>query len=80
MDPQEKLKWYYQPWVVILLLFLVLGPFGLPLVYKSPRFGKTGKIVLTLLMILYAGYLIWVSVKLIQAVSSEFTLLRPLLP
>lgn len=46
-------KWYYRPWIVVLLLFFVLGPFGLPLVYKSPRFSKFWKIVLTLLVILF---------------------------
>ena len=42
----ERVKWYLRPTSVILSLFFVLGPFGLPLLYKSPKFSKTLKIVL----------------------------------
>ena len=57
-EPQAKLKWYYRPWVVLAMLFFVLGPLGLPLVYKSPAFSRTWKIILTVLMIAYTWYLV----------------------
>jgi PDZ domain-containing secreted protein len=44
----EKIKWYLRPIIVVLLLFFVLGPFALPLLYKSPKFSKTLKIILTI--------------------------------
>ena len=44
----EKIKWYLRPISVVLLLFFVLGPFALPLLYKSPKFSKTLKIILTI--------------------------------
>ena len=68
MNPQGEVKWYYRRWVVVLLLFVVLGPLGLPLLYKSPRFSKTGKWVLTILTVLYTGYLVWVTVKSFEAI------------
>jgi hypothetical protein len=43
MDEEEKIKWYLRPIVVILLLFFVLGLFGLPLLYKSPKFNRKAK-------------------------------------
>ena len=43
-----KIKWYLRPISVVLLLFFVLGPFALPLLYKSPKFRKTLKIILTI--------------------------------
>ena len=64
-------EWYLRPLVVILLLFLVLGPFGLPLLFKSPRFGKTWKIVLTAAVVVYTVYLIFVTVKIGIAVHRE---------
>jgi len=64
MDKEEKIKWYLKPIVVILLLFFVLGPFGLPLLYKSPKFTKKLKIILTVIVILYTTYLIVVSVEI----------------
>ena len=66
-----KPEWYLSPLVVILLLFLVLGPFGLPLLFKSPRFGKTWKIVLTTAVVVYTVYLIFVTVKIGTAVHME---------
>jgi hypothetical protein len=53
----EKTKWYLRPMGVVLLLFFVLGPFGLPLLYKSPNLSKTSKIILTVAVILYTSYL-----------------------
>jgi len=32
-------KWSYRAWPVVLLLFLTLGPFGLPLLWRSPSFS-----------------------------------------
>ncbi len=76
--PDEE-KWYYRPWVVILLLFFVLGPFGLPLVYKSPKFGKGWKIILTIAMIFYMIYLIRATVEVTKAISKDITQLRAVL-
>ena len=64
--PKEdgKVKWYLRPMGVVLLLFFVLGPFGLPLLYKSPNFSKTSKIVLTIAVIIYTSYLIFASLEI----------------
>ena len=70
-DNAPQRGWYLRPLVVILLLFFVLGPFGLPLLFKSPRFGKTWKIVLTLAVVVYTVYLIVVTVKIGTAVHRE---------
>jgi len=59
-----KIKWYLRPTSVVLLLFFVLGPFGLPLLYKSPKFSKTLKIILTIVVIIYTSYLIFVSLEI----------------
>ena len=60
----EKVKWYLRPISVILLLFFVLGPFGLPLLYRSPKFSKTLKIILTVAVIFYTLYLIFVMLEI----------------
>jgi hypothetical protein len=64
MGKEEKIKWYLRPIGLILLLFFVLGPFGLPLLYKSPKFSKTLKIVLTIAVTIYTLYLIIASVEI----------------
>jgi hypothetical protein len=60
----EKIKWYLRPISVVLLLFFVLGPFGLPLLYKSPAFSKALKIILTIVVIIYTSYLIFASLEI----------------
>ena len=64
--PEEhgKVKWYLRPMSVVLLLFFVLGPFGLPLLYRSPKFSKGLKIALTVVIIFYTFYLIFVSLEI----------------
>jgi hypothetical protein len=47
------MKWYYRRGVILILLFFVLGPFGLPLLFKSPAFSRKGKIILTILVLVY---------------------------
>ena len=61
---EEKVKWYLHPITVVLLLFFVLGPFGLPLLYKSPKFSKTLKIILTVAVIVYTSLLILASLEI----------------
>lgn len=64
----EEVKWYLRPVGVIILLFLVLGPFALPLLYKSPKFNKTLKIILTIVVIIYTSYLIFSSLEIVREV------------
>jgi polyferredoxin len=59
-----KIKWYLRPISVVLLLFFILGPFGLPLLYKSPKFSKPLKIILTIVVIIYTSYLIFASLEI----------------
>ena len=54
----KEASWYYRPWAVLLLLFLVLGPVGLPLLWKSPSFTRAWKIVLTAGVLLYTALLV----------------------
>jgi len=51
-------RWYYRPWWVLLALFLVLGPFGLPLLWKSPSFSRWAKIALTVAVAAYTILLV----------------------
>jgi len=64
MGKEVKFKWYLRPIGVVLLLFFVLGPFGLPLLYKSPKFSRKLKIVLTVVVIIYTTYLIILSLEI----------------
>lgn len=62
MEPAAgKGKWYHGVAPVLVSLFIVLGPFGLPLLWKSPRFTQQWKWILTALTLLYTVFLIGVT-------------------
>jgi hypothetical protein len=47
------------PWVVLPMLFLVLGPLGLPMLWRSRQFSLLWKCVLTAFMLGVTALLIW---------------------
>jgi len=69
----EKVKWYLRRTSVITALFFVLGPFGLPLLYWSPKFSKRAKIALTIAVIFYTSYLIFASVEIARELYKRWS-------
>lgn len=65
-DPSPRTPWYYNVWFVLLMLFVVLGPFGLPLVWKHPRFSRRTKTWLTIVTIGYTAWLITATVSVVR--------------
>ncbi len=53
------------------MLFCVLGPFGLPLVWKSPRFSRWVKGLLTIAMVFYTFLLVEMTMKVFRAAVDE---------
>ena len=64
-----KDRWYHNIWFVLVMLFFVLGPFGLPLVWSHPRLSRWVKTLLTISMVLYTVGLIKVTAQAIQAIT-----------
>ena len=71
IEPPVAVRWYYRPVWVLILLFLVLGPLGLPYLWRSPRFTRALKIVLTIAVIAYTGLLVGETIRIVQAVQEE---------
>ena len=78
--PRQQVKWYHNIWFVLFTLLFVLGPFGLPLVWKNPRFSHRVKLGLTLLMVVYTIVLIGGTMKMVQAVSESVKQFQSTLP
>ena len=76
---EVKVKWYLNPISVILLLFFVLGPFALPLLYKSPKFSKTLKKILTIAVLVYTLFMIFASLEIGRELYQRTEELRGLL-
>ena len=73
-------KWYHSVWFVLLMLFFVMGPLGLPLLWKSPRFAKWAKIALTLVMALYTYWLVALTITIIRSTINQMDQLRLIVP
>lgn len=69
--PARPAKWYHNIWIVLVLLFVVLGPFGLPLVWTNPRFSRATKLVLTALTVAYTTALIALTARMVAAVTGQ---------
>ena len=67
-----KPKWYYSIWFVLVMLFLVMGPFGLPLLWKSPRFPRWAKIALTIALALYTYWLFAATMAAVRAIVDHY--------
>ena len=65
--PSPRARWYHSVWFVLVMLFFVLGPFGLPLLWKSPRFPVWAKWLLTLLSL---AFVVWITVKVFDIVHA----------
>lgn len=68
-----KPKWYHNVWFVLFMLSpFALGPFGLPLLWKSPRFSQSVKAGLTIFTIVWTALACWyVIVVVVPAVTKE---------
>lgn len=57
--------WYYRPvWILLLALF-VLGPFALPLVWKSKRMGPGFKVLMAAMILIYTAYCVYFTYKVV---------------
>ncbi|MBI4003396.1 MAG: hypothetical protein HY353_00060 [Candidatus Omnitrophica bacterium] len=75
-----KPKWYYNVWFVLVMLFFVVGPLGLPLVWKNPRFSRWVKVVLTIVMAVYTVALIDATIRMARVIMQtveQFNATRP---
>ncbi|MEW6075915.1 MAG: hypothetical protein AB1530_06410 [Candidatus Omnitrophota bacterium] len=50
MDGSPQVKWYFKTSFLI-VLFLSIGPFALPLLWLHPRFSKRSKAIVTIIVI-----------------------------
>jgi len=67
---EEGVAWYFTPVGIGLLAVFVLGPFALPLVWRTPAWGARGRWIATALILAYTVLLawqVWVTVKIALA-------------
>ncbi len=67
-----KVKWYHSVWFVLFMLFFVLGPFGLPLLWKSPRFSRGAKIGWAIAAGLFWVWFVILTLRAVQSAMGHF--------
>ncbi len=80
MPDASDRKWYHTVWFVLAMLFFVLGPFGLPLLWKSPAFPRWAKIALTVAVLVYTAWLLFATVAVIQTIVGSYSDVRSVFP
>jgi hypothetical protein len=74
----DRPKYADSPGLVLLMLFLVLGPFALPMLWKGRAFSRQWKWILTFLTVAYLLALFWLTWFLIvKLIVEPFVQLRP---
>ncbi len=74
MDKQENEKWYFKTWSLV-VSFLVIGPFMLPLVWSNPRFSKQIKIIISLIVVILTCLLTLSLVGSLKSINDYYQLL-----
>jgi hypothetical protein len=75
VSPGSRTKWYYRPAWVLVLLFVVLGPIALPILWRSPSFSRPVKVVLTVLVLAYMALFVDETIRVFRMITSEMDML-----
>jgi hypothetical protein len=79
--PAEQPGWAESPWLILPLLFLILGPLAFGMLWRSRRFPRPWKIVLTVVvtgLTVWVGWELWLLFRQVQALVHELTKPEPL--
>jgi hypothetical protein len=66
------LPWHYRPFWILVLAFTALGPFVLPLVWRTPRFDRHARWAVTIVVVAITGYVTWELVSTVRELGSLF--------
>ncbi|MDD5477708.1 MAG: hypothetical protein PHG87_05905 [Candidatus Omnitrophica bacterium] len=73
MENENKPKWYFKSWSLV-ISFLCVGPFMLPLVWINPQLNKKAKIIITAVILVLTYLLVIVSLKSLKTISTYYQL------
>jgi hypothetical protein len=69
--PKPATAWYFSQ-TTLIVGFLCVGPFILPLVWFNPRYSRVTKLLITIIMILVTWVLSWAMVRLTSYLLDQF--------
>jgi len=69
----QGVAWYHKTWGIVILLFLVLGPLAIPLLWRSPVIPRERKLLLTILCIAFIAFFGWILIQTYVGILDEVT-------
>jgi len=73
MDNQNQPKWYFKTWSLV-VSFLCVGPFMLPLVWANSRFSNKSKIIITVVVVVLTYIMTVFLVGSLKTIASYYQL------
>lgn len=70
-EHRPRIKWRFKT-LTLIIAFLCVGPFALPLLWFNPRFSKRSKIIISVAVLVLSFYSGIVLVDSIKAVRSHY--------
>ena len=70
------LQWYYRPAWILVLTVTALGPLSLLLVWRTPRLGRTGRWMATVVIVgvtVYLGQQLWQTLRMLHSLLSSIS-------
>ncbi len=74
-SPAARPRWTDNPWVVLPVVFLVLGPIGIPMLWRSRRIAPRWKILVTIAVL---GLTAFIAVMIHHSLSASLAPLQQL--
>jgi len=78
LDKKPQEKWYFKTSVLV-VAFICVGPFALPLLWLNPGFGRRAKIVISIVAVVLSVLLGIVVIRSVKALISYYRLMFELL-
>lgn len=66
-------KWYFSAWTLI-ITFIFVGPFMLPLVWANPNFGRKTKIIISAVVVILTILITLLFAKLVKWISDYYNI------
>lgn len=75
MENKDKPKWYFKDWSLV-ISFLCVGPFMLPLIWANPRFSKQAKITISIAIVILTYFLILMLASSLKSIINYYQLMQ----
>lgn len=74
LTKKPQYKWYFKTSSLV-IVFLCIGPFALPLLWFNPRFNQKTKIIISVIVIVLSYYLGVVVAESLKTIKSYYQLI-----